>query len=45
MRDGRVTTMDEALVVREADRVARGAWRRLLDERPDLPPPPGLHLG
>jgi 5-methylthioadenosine/S-adenosylhomocysteine deaminase len=45
MRDGRVTTMDEALIVREADRVARAAWRRLLDERPDLPPPPALHLG
>lgn len=45
LRDGRVQTIDEALVVREAERVARGAWRRLFDHRPDLPPPAGLHLG
>jgi 5-methylthioadenosine/S-adenosylhomocysteine deaminase len=44
MRDGRVLTLDEAAVVREAEQVARGAWRRLFAERPDLPPPPGLLL-
>jgi 5-methylthioadenosine/S-adenosylhomocysteine deaminase len=45
MRDGRVLTLDEAAVVREAERVARAAWRRLFERRPDLAPPPGLHLG
>lgn len=29
----------------EADRVARAAWRRLLEQRPDLPRPPGLDVG
>jgi cytosine/adenosine deaminase-related metal-dependent hydrolase len=45
MRDGRVLTIDEPAVLREADAVARGAWRRLLASRPDLAPPPGLGLG
>ncbi len=44
MRDGRVTTIDEAAVVREADQVARAAWRRLFESRPNLTPPPGLDL-
>ncbi len=44
MRDGRVRTLDEAVVVAEAEQVARRAWRRLFAERPDLPPPPGLLL-
>jgi cytosine/adenosine deaminase-related metal-dependent hydrolase len=44
MRDRRVLTLDEPGIVREADRVARDAWRRLLEARPDLPPPPGLDL-
>jgi 5-methylthioadenosine/S-adenosylhomocysteine deaminase len=44
MRDGRVVTMDEATVVREAQEVATRAWRRLFESRPDLQPPPGLHL-
>jgi cytosine/adenosine deaminase-related metal-dependent hydrolase len=44
MRDGRLTTLDEESVVRDGDRVARAAWRRLFDERPDLTPPPGMHL-
>jgi 5-methylthioadenosine/S-adenosylhomocysteine deaminase len=43
MRDGRVRTMDEEAIVREADRVGRAAWRRLLEEHPDLQPPPGLN--
>jgi 5-methylthioadenosine/S-adenosylhomocysteine deaminase len=42
MRDHRVRTVDEATIVREADRIARAAWGRLFAERPDLTPPPGL---
>lgn len=45
MREGRVLTLDEAQLLEEADRAARGAWRRLFAARPDLVPPPGLHLG
>ncbi len=45
MRDRRVLTMDEAAIVQEADRIARSAWRRLLERRPDLSPPPGLDVG
>ena len=28
-----------------AERIGRAAWRRLFEERPELRPPPGLHLG
>jgi 5-methylthioadenosine/S-adenosylhomocysteine deaminase len=42
MRDGRVLTMDEAAIVREADRIARRAWARLFAERPELAAPPGF---
>jgi len=42
MRDRRVLTLDEAAITREADRIARAAWRRLFATRPDLPRPPGL---
>jgi 5-methylthioadenosine/S-adenosylhomocysteine deaminase len=42
MRDGRVLTLDEEAIVAEAERVARGAWRRLFASRPDLIPPPGF---
>ncbi len=45
MRDGRVLTLDEAALVAEADRIARAAWRRLFERRPDLPRPPGFDLG
>jgi 5-methylthioadenosine/S-adenosylhomocysteine deaminase len=44
MRDGRVLTLDEAALVREADRIARTAWRRLFETQPDLPIPPGFDL-
>jgi len=44
IRDGRVLTMDEAAIVREADRIAHSAWRRLFEARPDLPIPPGFNL-
>jgi 5-methylthioadenosine/S-adenosylhomocysteine deaminase len=42
MRDGRVLTMDEDMIVAEADRIARGAWARLFAENPDLPIPAGF---
>jgi 5-methylthioadenosine/S-adenosylhomocysteine deaminase len=42
MRDGRVRTLDEDAILREADRVARGAWARLFAARPELAPPPGF---
>jgi 5-methylthioadenosine/S-adenosylhomocysteine deaminase len=45
MRDRRVLTLDEPLLVAEADRIARAAWGRLFAQRPDLARPAGLHLG
>jgi len=42
MRDGRVLTLDEGAIVREADRIARRAWARLFAKRPDLPVPRGF---
>ncbi|MBL6457127.1 amidohydrolase family protein [Belnapia sp. T6] len=42
MREGRVLTMDEPAILREAERIATRAWGRLRAERPDLPWPPGL---
>jgi 5-methylthioadenosine/S-adenosylhomocysteine deaminase len=44
MRDGRLLTLDEDAIVREADRIARTAWRRLFEARPELIPPAGMHL-
>jgi 5-methylthioadenosine/S-adenosylhomocysteine deaminase len=45
MRDGRVLTMEETAIVAEAERIARAAWRRLFERRPELPRPPGLDVG
>ena len=42
MRDGEVLTMDESQIVADADRIARAAWARLLDENPTLPVPSGF---
>src|SRR5258705_13812493 len=42
MRDGRVLTLDEPAIVAEADRVARAAWRRLFERRPELARPAGF---
>jgi 5-methylthioadenosine/S-adenosylhomocysteine deaminase len=42
MRDGRVLTMDEDAVVARAQAVAKRAWRRLFEQRPDLPWPDGF---
>jgi cytosine/adenosine deaminase-related metal-dependent hydrolase len=42
MRDHRILTLDETAIVDAADRIARTAWRRLFEERPALPRPPGM---
>ncbi|MEE8442269.1 MAG: amidohydrolase family protein [Dehalococcoidia bacterium] len=42
LRNGKVLTMDEERIVREAERIGRAAWRRLFEEHPDLEVPPGL---
>jgi 5-methylthioadenosine/S-adenosylhomocysteine deaminase len=43
MRDGVLLTMDEASIVREANRIGRAAWQRLFAEQPALIPPMGWH--
>ena len=45
MRDRRVLTLDEEPLVAEADRIARAAWRRLFERRPELARPPGFDTG
>jgi 5-methylthioadenosine/S-adenosylhomocysteine deaminase len=42
MRDRRVLTLDETAIVDQAATIARAAWQRLFDERPQLPRPPGM---
>jgi 5-methylthioadenosine/S-adenosylhomocysteine deaminase len=42
MREGRILTMDEPAILREAERIASRAWGRLRAERPDLPWPAGM---
>ena len=42
LRDGRVTCMDEAAVLREAQEATAGAWRRLVEQNPDLQVPGAL---
>jgi 5-methylthioadenosine/S-adenosylhomocysteine deaminase len=44
MRDGALLTMDDAAIVREADRIGRAAWQRLFAERPAPTPPSGFHV-
>ena len=39
MRDGEVLTMDETSIIREAERIGRRAWKRRLEEYPDVPLP------
>jgi cytosine/adenosine deaminase-related metal-dependent hydrolase len=39
MRDGEVLTMDEAAIIREAERIGRSVWKRKLEEYPDVPFP------
>jgi 5-methylthioadenosine/S-adenosylhomocysteine deaminase len=45
MRDGRILTMDEPAIIEQAERLARKAWRALLDEFPDVPFPIHLDTG
>ena len=42
MREGRVLTLDEAEVIREAERVADQAWGRLFEANPQYMRPEGL---
>lgn len=42
MRERRVLTMDQGEVVRDAQRATESAWKRLLEQAPDLPRPPGM---
>ena len=39
MRDGKVLTIDEEDVVRQAEAVGHASWRRLLERHPDVPFP------
>lgn len=39
MRDGRVLTMDEETIIREADKIGRRAWNQLLERYPSAPFP------
>jgi cytosine/adenosine deaminase-related metal-dependent hydrolase len=39
MRNGEVLTMDETYIIREAERIGRRAWKRRLEEYPDVPLP------
>jgi cytosine/adenosine deaminase-related metal-dependent hydrolase len=42
LHEGRVTTVDEAAILAEAQKVTRRVWQRMLDANPDLPPPRAL---
>lgn len=42
MREGRILTMDEAKILREADEVSNRAWARLFAEKPDIEVPEGF---
>lgn len=42
MRDGRILTMDEARILREADEVSNRAWARLFAEKPEIEVPEGF---
>jgi 5-methylthioadenosine/S-adenosylhomocysteine deaminase len=42
MRDGKVLSMDEEEVIREADHVGRGIWLRYFKDHPDLEMPDGF---
>jgi cytosine/adenosine deaminase-related metal-dependent hydrolase len=39
MRNGEVLTIDEAAIIREAEHIGRKAWRRRLEEYPEVPLP------
>jgi 5-methylthioadenosine/S-adenosylhomocysteine deaminase len=45
MRDGKVLSMNEEEVIREADRVSREIWLRYFKDHPDLEMPGGFDTG
>src|SRR5262249_33656282 len=45
MRDGKVLSMNEEEVIREADRVGRGIWLRYFKDHPDLEMTGGFDTG
>jgi cytosine/adenosine deaminase-related metal-dependent hydrolase len=45
MRDGKVLSMNEEDVIREADRVSREVWLRYFKDHPDLEMPEGFDCG
>lgn len=45
MRDGKVLSMNEEEVIREADRVSREVWLRYFKDHPDLEMPEGFDCG
>jgi hypothetical protein len=45
MRDSRLTTIDEDQVISAAEQAGHAAWRRLVDENPDVPFPIRLPPG
>ena len=45
MRDSRVLNVDEADVIARAEEAGHRAWRRLVDENPDVPFPIRLPPG
>ena len=45
MRQGKILTVDEETIVREADRIGRRAWRRLTEKYPNVEFPVGLAPG
>ena len=45
MRDGKVLSMDEGEVIREADRVSREIWLRYFKDHPELEMPEGFDTG
>jgi 5-methylthioadenosine/S-adenosylhomocysteine deaminase len=42
MSEGKVLTMNEDETIRNAQEAAEGAWRRLRQQSPDIPMPPGI---
>ena len=45
MRDSKLTTIDEDQVIAAAEQAGHDAWRRLVDENPDVPFPIRLPPG
>lgn len=44
MRDRKMLALDEAALLKEAQKVTERVWQRMMAKNPDIPPPPGgLH--